>query len=404
MHYIGIDIAKRRHFAAVRGDDGKAVGCAHQFANDLEGFEGLLRYLGQAGVSPDDSIAVMEATGHYWMALYAFLVDHGYDVAVVNPVLISAFRKSDTLRKTKTDKVDALLIAKFAHEKRPSTSPASIEASDGLKQLARYRRCLVKEQTMLKNKCTAVVDRVFPEFGSLFSDMYGGAACALLKAGATPDGIAATDIRTLTKIVKEGSGGRLGRARAEAVKAAARDSVGVRYASSALAFEIAHIVSLIEHLDEQIAELDAEIARMLAETPGAWLTTIPGVGTTLAAAIAGEIGDPMRFESPRKVIAFAGMDASKNDSGDFESSSNHMSKAGSPHLRCVLLQAADRARVRDPYFGDYYNSMVERGKHHYVALSGVARKLAGVVLALMKEGRAYEPRPSVQSAKEADVG
>lgn len=398
MHYIGIDIAKRNHVAAVLDGDAAPAGGPWTFSNDSGGFELLLRRLGELGVSADNCIVAMEATGHYWMSAYVFLVDHGFDVAVVNPSLVSAFRKSESLRKTKTDAVDAFLIARFAWEKRVTATPACVEASDGLRQLARYRRHLVKEQTMLKNKCTAVVDRVFPELGSLFSDLYGGAAKALLKADPTPDGIAATDIRTLTKRIREGSRGHLGRERAEAVKDAARDSVGIRFASSALAFEIGHIVALIEHLDAQIGELDAEIARLLEETPGRWLETIPGVGATLAAAIAGEIGDAARFEGPKKVIAFAGIDASREDSGEFESKRNHMSKAGSPYLRYALMEAADKARMYDPYFGDYYDSLIARGKHHYVAVSGVARKLAGVVLALMKEQRAYEPRPSIQSA------
>ncbi len=398
MHYIGIDIAKNSHVAAVLGEDGAPLGGPWAFANDRDGFSGLLGLLDGAGAAPGDSVVAMEATGHYWMPAYVFLVDHGYDVAVANPALVSAFRGSDTLRKTKTDAVDAFLIARFAREKRLEATPESFEAADGLRQLTRYRRHLVKERTMLKNKCTAVVDRVFPEFGSLFSDMYGGAAMALLKADPTPDGIAATDIRTLTKRIREGSRGRLGRERAEAVRAAARGSVGVRFASSALAFEIGHIAALIEHLDAQIGELEAEIARILDETPGRWLATIPGVGDTLAAMLAGEIGDAGRFETPKKLVAFAGIDASRRDSGQFESSRDHMSKAGSPHLRFALMQAADKARMHDPYFGDYYDSLIARGKHHLVAVSGVARKLAGVVLVLMKEQRAYEPRPSIQSS------
>lgn len=399
MNYIGIDIAKEDHVVGVLDDDGKARGSHRPFANDAEGFRGLLDRLSELGASAGDSIVAMEATGHYWMATYVFLVDHGFEVAVVNPSLIDAFRKSDTLRKTKTDAVDAFLIARFAYEKRICASAMSPESSDGLKQLARYRHHLVKERTMLKNRCTAVIDRVFPEFGSLFSNMYGGAAKALLKHDPTPAGIAATDIRTLTKIIKEASGGRLGRARAERVKAAAKESVGVPFATSALAFEVKHIVSLVDHLDKQIDELESEISRILSETPGRWLTTVDGIGDTLAAMIAGEIGDANRFGDPKKVIAFAGIDSTKVESGKFVGSENRMSKKGSPYLRYALLMAADKVRQRDPYFGDYYDAKIAEGKHHYVALSGVARKLAGVCLTLMKEQRAYEPRPSIQSTK-----
>lgn len=404
MHYIGIDIAKEEHVVGVLDESGTPRGSHRPFTNDAEGFKRLLDRLAELGVRGDDSIVAMEATGHYWMATYVFLVDHGFEVAVVNPSLIDAFRKTDTLRKTKTDAVDAFLIARFAYEKRICASPMSPEDSDGLKQLARYRHHLVKERTMLKNRCTAVIDRVFPEFGSLFSDIYGGAAKALLKHDPTPAGIAATDIRTLAKVIKEGSSGRLGRAKAEAVKAVAKESVGVPFATSALAFEIKHIVALIDHLDEQVGKLEAEISRILSETPGRWLTTVDGVGDTLAAMIAGEIGDANRFDDPKKVIAFAGIDSTKYESGKFVGSESRMSKKGSPYLRFALLMAADRVRQRDPYFGDYYDAKIAEGKHHYVALSGVARKLAGVCLTLMKEQRAYEPRPSIQSTKPESEG
>lgn len=403
MHYIGIDIAKNKHVTGVLDEDGKAIGNPYNFTNDVEGFISLLKRFNELGVKSDDCIVAMEATGHYWMTTYVFLIDHGFEVAVVNPSLINAFRKSDTLRKTKTDAIDAFLIAKYAWEKHLVASPMSLEESDGLKQITRYRQYLVKERTMLKNKCTAVIDRVFPEFSSLFSDMFGKAAMALLKANPIPSSIASTDIRTLEKILKEASNKRVGRAKAEAVKAAAKESVGVPFATSSLAFEIRRIVELIEFLDQQIEEIDAEISRMLQETSGKWLTTIPGVGDVLAATIIGELGDPNRFESPKKVIAFAGIDASKEDSGKFESSCNHMSKAGSSHLRYALMAAADKVRMYDPYFGDYYSSLIARGKHHYVALSGVARKLVGVILALTKEQRAYEPRPSIQSTKTEGV-
>lgn len=399
LHYIGIDIAKDEHVVGILDGNGSPRGAHRSFANDAQGFRSLLDRFSELGIEADDSIVAMEATGHYWMATYVFLVDHGFEVAVVNPSLIDAFRKSDTLRKTKTDAVDAFLIAKFAWEKRICASAMSPEESDGLKQLTRYRQHLVKERTMLKNRCTAVIDRVFPEFESLFDDAYGGAAKSLLKHDPTPAGIASTDIRTLTKLVKEGSRGRLGRAKAEAVKAAAKESVGVPFATSALAFEISHIVSLIDHLDDQVKELDAEISRILAETPGRWLVTIPGIGETLAAAIVSEIGDPERFDDPKKVIAYAGIDSTKVESGKFVGKENRMSKKGSPHLRHTLMLAANSVRKRDPYFGDYYDAKIAEGKHHYVALSGVARKLAGVCLTLMKEQRAYEPRPSIQSAK-----
>lgn len=401
MHYVGIDIAKHTHVVAVRKAGGEPCGRAVPFGNDEKGFEALVGRLGELGVDRGDCIVAMESTGHYWIALWSFLADRGWPVAVVNPVLTDAFRKVDSLRKTKTDKVDALLIAEFARFKGLGPSSVSPEVADGVKQLTRYRAHLVKERTALKNRATACADRVFPELAKVAGGADSATARALLRDFGTPARIAKTDIRTLEKAVKTASRGRFGRARAEEVKAAARRSVGAAFAAESVAFELRSIIETIGYLDDQVAALEAEICREMDQEVRALLTSIPGVGDVTAATIAAEIGAPERFEDPKKLVAYAGIDATKSDSGSFESSENHMSKRGSSYLRYALMGAADRARMRDPYFGDYYDSMIARGKHHYVAVSGVARKLCGVILAVLRERRPYEPRPSVQSRQRA---
>ena len=400
MQYIGIDIAKHAHVAAARMDDGSPRGKAFEFANDEEGFKALISRFRELGANQENCLVVMESTGHYWMALWSFLDDHGYGIAVVNPILTDAFRKADTVRKTKTDLVDAFLIAEYARFKRLGPSRVSPEAADGLKQLTRYRTHLVKERTALKNRSTAVADRLFPELERLFRDRHSATSRAVLRDYGTPARIAATDIRTLTRTVEKASRGRHGRAKAEEVKAAAKSSVGSAYAADALAFELSHALELVDHLDSEIARLDAKIDEMLDAEIGGLLLSIPGIGPVGAAAIAAEIGDPDRFDDPKKLVAYAGIDASKRQSGKFDGDEQHMSKRGSSYLRCALMTAADKARIYDPYFGDYYDSLRARGKHHYVAVSGVARKLCGVILAVLRERRPYEPRPSIQSQQE----
>lgn len=400
LYYVGIDIAKHDHTVAARMEDGTPHGKAISFTNDDAGFKLLLERFRELDIDDENCIVAMESTGHYWMATYSFLSDHGYPVAVINPVLTDAFRKADTIRKTKTDLIDAFLIAEFARFKRLGPTSMTPEVSDSLKQLTRYRMHLVKERTMLKNKATAVTDRLFPELAHAVGGMQSATAKALMRDYATPAAIATTDVRTLTKTIRVASRGRFGRTEAEDLKALAKKSVGVELAAGALAFELKHMVNLVEHLGKEIAVLDAEIARILKGTPGELLQTIPGIGPVNAAVITAELGAPENFDDPKKLIAFAGIDASKSQSGKFEGDQEHMSKRGSGYLRYALMNAADTARMHDPYFGDYYDSMRARGKHHYVALSGVARKLAGVILAVMKEQRPYEPRPSVQSQKD----
>ncbi len=399
MQYIGIDIAKNAHVVASRLEDGTPHGKAFRFANDERGFKSLLARLAELEVDPDDCIVALESTGHYWLALWTFLDDHGYPVAVVNPVLTDAFRKAESVRKTKTDAIDAFLVADYARFKNLGPTPISPEMADGAKVLTRYRAHLIGERTALKNRAAAASDRVFPELEGCFASRHSATERAILSEFGTPARVAAADIRTLTRVAREASRGRHGREKAEEVKAAARRSVGTVWASDALAFELAHITSLIGHMDSEIAALDAKIAELIDGPMAELLRTIPGVGAVNAAVIIAEVGDPNRFEDPSKLYAYAGIDASKSQSGKFDGSEQHMSKRGSSYLRYALMASADKARMRDPYFGDYYDSMRARGKHHYVAVSGVARKLCGVVLAVMKEQRPYEPRPSVQSQR-----
>lgn len=395
--YLGIDIAKHEHVLGARFEDGRQHGGAFAFANDDRGFASLLGRLRELEATPETSLVVMESTGHYWMALWEFLVAHGYEAAIVNPVLTDAFRKADTLRKTKTDRVDAFLIAEYARFKNLGPSRVSPEDAEGLKQLTRYRHHLVAERTALKNRLTSVADRIFPELAGLFSDRHSATARAILGEYGSAARVASTDIRTLTRTVRSASRGRHGREKAVEVKEAARRSVGVTFAADALAFEARHITDLIDHLDAEVDALDAEIARLLDPEVGALLQSIPGIGPVCAATIAAEVGDPDRFGDPKKLMAYAGMDSTKFQSGGFDGDAQHMSKRGSAPLRNALMTAADGARRFDPYFGDYYDSLRARGKHHYVAVSGCARKLCGVILAVLRERRPYEPRPSIQS-------
>ena len=392
MISIGIDIAKRSHVAAAVDGGGKAVVKSFQFNNTADGFAKLLARLEKAGAEPGDALIGMEATGHYWIALFDFLCSHGWRVAVINPIQTDAFRKVETVRKLKTDASDALLIAELVRFGAFEPSSLADEATAGMRDLARFRMSLVGECTALKNQLKALMDRAFPEYESLFSDVFCASSMAVLKAFPAPEQIARTDIRTIERTLREASRGRLGRERAERLKAAAKSSVGVSFGAKSLAFQVKVIAETLAFIEGQVDAIEAELDEMLAGTQGEWLKTIPGVDTVLASLVAGEIGDANRFETPKQLIAYAGMDASKHQSGD-KDPNGHMSKRGTPFLRYGLMQAADSARKRDPYFGDYYDKAMAKNKHHYVALSGVARKLAGVILSLMKEGRAYEPAP-----------
>lgn len=405
MQYIGIDIAKNTHVVASRMADGAPHGKAFQFANDERGFRSLLERFAELEAGPDDCIVAMESTGHYWLALWSFLDDHGYPVAVVNPVMTDAFRKADSVRKTKTDAIDAFLIAEYARFKNLGPTPIAPEVADGAKVLTRYRAHLVSERTALKNRATAAADRVFPELARCFSTKHTAASRAILSEFGTPARVASTDIRTLTRVIGEASRGHHGREKAEEVKAAAKTSVGSTWASEALAFELAHITALIDHMDEEIAALDTKIAEVVEGPHGRVFADDPRDRPRERSGHPGRGRRPFPLRGALQALRLRGHRRLEVPIRKFDGTEQRMSSSGSSYLRHALMYAADKARMRDPYFGDYYDSLRARGKHHYVAVSGVARKLCGVILAVMKEQRPYESRPSIQSQqKEPTAG
>lgn len=245
------------------------------------------------------------ATGHYWISLWEFLDANGYEVVVINPIQTDAFRKVDSLRKTKTDAIDSVLIAEYLRFANPESSKMANPDVEQLRELARFRSFLVEQATQLKNKAIRVLDQAFPEYGKLFSNTFGEASKALLKQCPTPEEVLATDIRTLTRILKENSGGNCGRAKAEAVKDAARSSIGAKFGARALSFEIKLLVKRLSFTQVQIEELEDEISELLHRSDGHWLTTIPGIGDSLAAPSPGKsailtVSRPPRSSSPTR--------------------------------------------------------------------------------------------------------
>jgi transposase len=398
IFYIGIDIAKRTHFAAMIDGAGAVVLEAFAVENNAHGFAELIIKLAAAGATFENCLIGMESTGNYWVALHDFLTKHGFDVVLINPLQTDAYRRVDTVRLTKTDPVDALMIANLIRVQPFEQRVYADENVESLRYLTRYRTSLAQDLTALKNKATSLLDCVFPEYGALFNPTYSVTSRAVLRAAATPREVLALGAARLTRILEGASKNKLGRARADALVEAARTSVGVEYAGAAISYEVRCLVERMDYLEAQQRKLDAQIADLLALTEGRHLSTIPGVGTTLAAQIYSEIGDVRRFSNYKKLVAYAGLDAAKKQSGTTDLDGS-ITKRGSTYLRLALTQAADGARKYSNYFASFYSSKLAGGAGHYYALSCTARKLTAVVYALLKEGRPFKEGPPENASR-----
>ena len=391
MYYCGIDIAKYKHEATVIDESGKALLDSISFANTKEGCEKLLSLFERLSISKDELLIGMEATGHYWLSVHAFLLELGYEVKVINPIQSEAFRKM-YIRQTKNDSKDSFIIAQIMRFGQFSTTNMSEEVIIAMRQLSRYRLALVDACGDCKRRVIALLDQVFPEYSSLFSDTFGVTSKEVLSQYPTPEDMLTVSTRKLTNLLEKASRGRFGKEKAEQLKSVAANSFGVSFAKDAFSFQIKQLIEQLEFLEKQIEELEEQLAVLLKQT-GSYITTIPGIGETLGAIILSEIGDINRFDAPNKLVAFAGLDVKVTQSGEFTGTRQKISKRGSPYLRRAIWLAATRAAFCDPILSEYYQSLRARGKHHLTAVGAVSRKLCNTIYTILKEDRPWQPIP-----------
>lgn len=391
MYYCGIDIAKYKHEASVIDETGKALLDSISFANSKEGCEKVLSLFERLDIPKEELLIGMEATGHYWLSVYGYLLEQGFEVKVINPIQSEAFRKM-YIRQTKNDSKDSFIIAQVMRFGQFSATTLSEETIVALRQLSRYRLALVDACGDCKRRIIALLDQVFPEYDSLFSDTFGTTSKEILTKYPTPEDMLAVSTRKLTSVLEKASRGRFGKEKAEQLKAMAAGSFGICFAKDAFAFQIRQLIEQLNFLERQIEELEKHISALLQQT-GSYITTIPGVGETLGAIILSEIGDIHRFDAPNKLVAFAGLDVKVSQSGEFTGTRQKISKRGSPYLRRAIWLAASRAAFCDPVLSAYYQSLRARGKHHLTAIGAVARKLCNTIYTILKENRPWQPIP-----------
>lgn len=389
MFYVGIDIAKNNHEASIINDKGELLSESILFSNSQKGCEKLLKLMERFGATVENTVIGMEATGHYWLSVYSYLLELGYDLKVINPIQSESFRKM-YIRQTKNDSIDSFNIAQIMRFGQYSASSFSDEKTQALRQLCRYRFALVDECSDWKRKVIALLDTVFPEYAKLFSDTFGTSSKEVLLAYPTPEDMLAVSNDKLTELLQKASHGRFSTDKASQLQEAAKNTFGVKFAKDAFAFQIKQMIEQIKFIEEQLSELETEISKLLNEHNQV-ITTIIGIGETLGAVIISEIGDISRFDSAPKLVAFAGLDVSVSQSGQFVGTKNKISKRGSPYLRRAIWTAANRAAFADPALSEYYKSLRARGKHHLTAVGAVARKLCNIIFAVLRDNKPYSP-------------
>ena len=393
MFIVGVDIAKRSHEATVIDDNGSKIKKPFNFKNDSSGFHSLLSVLESISLDPDDFIIGMESTSHYWLALYSGLRKKGYTVHVFNPIQSNALREM-YIRQVKNDDRDCFVIAeviRFGRYSEGGMPPSNIYE---LREMCRARFFMVDAVADLKRKAIALLDQVFPEYETPFTDIFGLTSSELLRNCSTPEEIMAIETDRLCEIISVPSRKRFGMKKAEEIKSLAENSFGIVQEFDAFGCLIKQYMEHIRFSEQQIAALDERIAALYSSFD-TYLSTIPGVGPVLGATILSEIGDISRFSSAAKLAAFAGIDPTVKQSGEFVGTRNHMSKRGSPYLTRALWQASTIAVRCDPVLKEFMAKKRAEGKPYMNAVGHVTKKMANIIYAVLRDNKPYYIRNNI---------
>ena len=377
MYFVGIDISKYKHDCFICTETGEVIEENLSFTNTNEGFIQLLNLLKSLDNSQQIRIG-FEATGHYGMNLKLFLEKNNYSFMEFNPALVKRFISTQTLRRTKTDKKDAMLITKYLISVDYKPHPKQFYHKYSLKSLSRMREKLVKQRSYYEIQITNVLDIIFPEYKPFFNNDFSKTCLFILNKYKSPNKIKnMKDFDSIRKI----SRGKFTSANFIKLKELAKNSIGI--SNDIFETELESLLTLHSQIEIEINKLETKIESIIKELNPPILS-IRGIGTISCAGIISEFGDITRFKSADACVAFAGIEPSISQSGT-ESYTGHMVKHGSGHLRYFLMNAADYVFMHESIFTKFYYKKRSEGKSHRVALTHVAKKLVRIIYKLESE-------------------
>lgn len=384
MIFIGIDIAKSTHFASAVNSDGEVLVEPFKFSNNDEGFQKFINTFSNFNIS--DCLVGLESTGIYGDNLTSFLFNKGFKIGRINPIQTDSLRSSN-IRKTKNDKIDTFLIAQCLMLKHYTLVTQNDIELIKLRCLCRFKSDVLKSQSKAKTQLVNCLDIAFPELANFFNNnLHIKSSYALLSKYPTAKIIANVKVKTLTNLLYSASKGHFKEDKAISLKELAKRSIAMDNPS--IGTQIKMLIEQIQMLQKQIDLLDIDISNIMEQLDSP-ISSIPGIGIWLGAIIISEIGDINRFNSPKKLLAFAGLDPSVRQSGSFNATNTKMSKRGSKHLRYAINRAAQLIIWNDDTFYQYYSTKLAQGKSYLNAIGHVSHKLTRIIFKLLKTNTTF---------------
>lgn len=388
MIYVGIDIASEKHdYFMIQAETGTVYrSAAITISNSDDGYKKLHSDISVfCRAAGDSQVRIgLESTGIYHTNIIRFLLEQNYDVMMINPILTNMARKAAKVHSPKNDNLDAQTICKYMIDNPDKFSPytLSLYHSEVLKSLSRKRFLIAEDLRKAKLAVNNLVQIIFPEFKTLFSSIYGESASAVLKTYGTPKNLARAHVNKVASLLHGSC-----KCTAEQLIAAAKTSVGI--SDPHYAFQLSDAIAEMEHIQKRIRGYDQQI-KVYVDMLFPNLLSIPGVGYTTAGLIAGEIGDVNRFQRVENLISYSGIDVTVYESGKYKAKHSMPSKKGSRYLRYALFQSARIIWQHDPVFQAYFEKKLAEGKHYYVALGHIQKKLIRVIYSILKNNIPYK--------------
>lgn len=397
MFYLGIDVANKSHRFLVVSESGEKLSTSFSLENSSDGFKSLLAKLTELSVSKEALLCGLEATGNFWENIFEFLTANGFKVVLLNPFYTNRFREA-LRKKAKTDDIDALVITQLLRTGEYGSCLVPDETVQTLRELVKLRYEFIKDLKNYKRQALSLLSLVFPEVRTTaVRNPFAVASIAILKQFPTAKHLAATSVKHLEKIVRHIKGNNFNCDELEKLVATAKNSCYSGKSQLARGENLKMILSLVESLTENIKNLDAQIEDILSPKlpsdsfPGENLLSIDGVGKKTLAAVLSAIGiDGKSFENAKAIVGHIGFFPQIYQSGE-SLNNNRISHRGPKYLRWHLYMAAVASIKHNSEMRTLYHKKVSQGKSPKQALICVAKKLAQMMLAMLKSGQPYNP-------------
>ena len=395
MFYVGIDVAKEKHYVCILDDTKEIAIKPFWIYSDILGLRDLVTALAGLSLNNDDFIIGVESTGAFSENLYEYITDADYKVILLNSYQTAKFRDFSTGRKIKNDSIDAYVIAELLSTGKYKESFISNDDYQSLKVLGRLKASLMEKIKTLKREISTVVATVNPEITKVFPNIFTKTAIATIKAYPTAVDISKVTPQKLTKIFKHIKGNNFNDEKAKFLIELSKSSIYGGRAREARALMIRTNLRVLELLSQEKDEIELQINSLLynkIETIDSSIQnikTIPGVSDKTISALLGECGDIKRFPSVKSFIGYLGLYPTQYQSGN-SMRVGRLAKRGIPIAKHALYMAAVASVLHNEQLRKIFRDKVSAGKSKKEALIIVSKKLAAIIYSVFKYNKPYK--------------